>query len=179
MNMAHEDFDEVEFRAVSRSRAFASYDRKDFAKSPLLVEVLQASAREAEDLAIANGRAAAELRKQCENLRQELSVNNLDNEREQGTLRAEIRTLEAINSNLEEMLVEAHRQSAIAIVIAWLGLVLVGVGINLLTDETNQIVGLLLILIGACTEASAFFVRKRSSHRGSGATKGAQQIRGS
>jgi hypothetical protein len=159
--MASEDLNEVEFRAVTRNRAFASFDRRDFTKSPVLIDVLQISAVEAEELAIANGRAAAELRHRCDTLQGELSHARLQHEQARGQLEMQIGVLRSEKISLDEKLREAYRQSAVAVGIAWLGTLLVALGVNLLTSGKNQNLGLLIVLAGAAVEASAFLVRRR------------------
>ncbi|MBM7077329.1 MULTISPECIES: hypothetical protein [Micromonospora] len=61
----------------------------------------------------------------------------------------------------EQSLAELGRQSIVAVVVAWVGTVLIGFGANLVTGDDQQAQGVALIALGALVGAGAFLIPRR------------------
>ncbi|MFF5074963.1 LPXTG cell wall anchor domain-containing protein [Micromonospora olivasterospora] len=61
----------------------------------------------------------------------------------------------------KQSLAELGRQSIIAVVVAWVGTVLIGFGVNLVTGDDRQALGVALIAMGALVGAAAFLIPRR------------------
>lgn len=84
-----------------------------------------------------------------------------------GDSKARISQLETMNESLHERVDGLQRLSLRAIVTAWIGTVLVGFGVNVVTDGSGSALGIALILAGASLAVLAYFIGTagRSSRR--------------
>ncbi|GHJ08810.1 hypothetical protein TPA0907_31770 [Micromonospora humidisoli] len=78
-----------------------------------------------------------------------------------GSRQAEIARLTGELEAAEQSLAELGRQSIVAVVVAWVGTVLIGFGANLVTGDDQQAQGVALIALGALVGAGAFLIPRR------------------
>ncbi|GAA2218137.1 hypothetical protein GCM10010429_49770 [Micromonospora olivasterospora] len=81
--------------------------------------------------------------------------------RHNGTQQTEIARLTGELEAAKQSLAELGRQSIIAVVVAWVGTVLIGFGVNLVTGDDRQALGVALIAMGALVGAAAFLIPRR------------------
>ena len=149
-------------RISQEINAFAEFEIQDYVENPLLIQVLKVNADNAQATIVRLTKAERSLKRDIDHLRQKLSDELIDHEKTRGKSEASIARLQETISSLQDQVRELRRLSAVAVVIAWVGTALVAMGINLLTGNNNQVLGVTILIAGAAVEVAAFFVRQHS-----------------
>jgi hypothetical protein len=144
-------------------KVFAEFEIKDYIENPPLIEALKANASEARDNAGRSARAERKARQELEKVQAALHEKALEYERVRGAMQEKVARLEQKNLEQSTQLSDLRRLSGVAVFISWVGSVLVAAGVNLVTGDKFNEIGIAVILAGAGVEISAFFVRRSTS----------------
>lgn len=148
------------------SNAFTQFEIKDYVENPPLIEILRVSVDNAQANIVRLTKSEHALTRERDQLKQHLSEELISHEKTRGDSKESIARLQETVLSLQDQVSELRRLSAVSVVIAWVGTVLVAIGVNLLTGGTNEPLGLTIIISGAAVGIAAFFVRRhsRTSH---------------
>ncbi len=89
----------------------------------------------------------------------DLAESRVERERLVGDLNAQVARLEEKVQAAETRLREMHRASVAAVLVAWLGALLLSLGANLLTQDPKSLLAALMLALGVVAEIAAWFVR--------------------
>jgi predicted TIM-barrel enzyme len=149
-------------RKSQEHNAFAELEIQDYIENPLLINVLKIQADNAYATIARLTRAERTLRRDLDQVRQKLSDELVDHEKTRREAEATTARPQEKVSSLQDQAGELRRLSAVSVVVAWVGTVLVAIGVNLLTDGKQKALGLAIIIAGAVVGSAAFFVRRRA-----------------
>lgn len=152
-------------KATQEANAFAQIEIQDYVANPVLIQVLKVNADNAQTTIAKLIRSERALARERDHLKQSLSDELIAHEKTRGRAETSAARLQEAISSLQDQVLEMRRLSAVAVIIAWIGTALVAIGVNILTGEKTQALGLTIILAGASVEVTAFFVRRHARTR--------------
>ena len=142
---------------------FSEFGTEDYVDNKPMIRVLALSEEKAQ-VTIVQLRAQHErTRKDLERTQRELTETRISHEQRNGTQQTEIARLKGELKTTRQSLADLSRQSTVAVAVAWVGTVLVGFGVNLVTGDDQQALGVGLIVLGAVVEGVAFLIPRRKS----------------
>lgn len=140
---------------------FSEFDTEDYVDNKPMIRVLALSEEKAQ-VTIVQLRAQHErARKDLERTQRELNDTRISHEQRNGTQQTEIARLTGELAAARQSLADLSRQSNVAVAVAWVGTILVGFGVNLVTGDHQQALGGVLIALGALVEVVAFLIPRR------------------
>lgn len=97
----------------------------------------------------------------------ELSKAKVERERSLGELSVRVARLEEQLRAAETRIAEQNRSSMAAVLVAWLGALLISLGVNLLTQDSRSVLGAITVFLGLLAELAAWLIRgpRTARHR--------------
>jgi len=141
---------------------FEEFGIQDYLENPALIQVLKLSEAKALSTSAGLARSERQAKRTLEKVTLLYRDELLQHEQTRGSANTSIALLTAQVSSMAEKVDEARRLSLIALCNAWIGSVLVAVGVNLVTGSSNTWLGVVFGLAGASLEVAAFFVSRKA-----------------
>jgi hypothetical protein len=145
------------------SGLFADFDLEDYVENRPLIRALRSSEVNAHVVIARLTREQVSSRNELDKTRRDLVELRISHEHGTGEYRTEIARLEEALKSSRSQLAEQVRQSTVAVIVAWVGSVLVGFGVNLVTDGQESGLGIGILLAGALVEGAAFFIPRKAA----------------
>ncbi|MGX4656294.1 hypothetical protein ACWCHM_21655 [Micromonospora sp. SCSIO 07396] len=146
---------------VNSDNLFSEFEPEDYVDNKPMIRVLALSEGKAQETIVQLRAQHDTIRRSLERSQRELSETKLSHVQRSGTQQTEIARLTGELEAAKQSLAELGRQSIIAVVVAWVGTVLIGFGVNLVTGNDQQALGVALIAMGALVGAAAFVIPRR------------------
>jgi hypothetical protein len=141
---------------------FASIEIEHYADNPYLVRALRDSEVGAQATIAKLTKRNSTFQNKIAALERELSSAHISHARATGDANGQIGQLKQELAGSQQQLADLQRQSGIAVLVALIGSILVGIGTNLITGQGQQQVGLVMLAAGVVMNILAFFVPRRS-----------------
>ncbi|MBP1782715.1 LPXTG-motif cell wall-anchored protein [Micromonospora sp. HB375] len=140
---------------------FSEFEPEDYVDNKPMIRVLALSEGKAQETIIQLRAQHETIRRSLERSQRELNETKLNHEQRNGLQQTEIARLAGELEATKQSLAELSRQSTVAVAVAWVGTVLIGFGVNLVTGGDQEALGVALIGLGAIVGTAAFVIPRR------------------